>query len=281
MRRLHGITDSVEFEQARSWWWTGRPSVLQSMVLQRVGHDWTTELKVYSLEHSSNNEVSGWWNCPSLFLSTSLLVRCGLIHMTLTLWNSQQKLKIPPGMKSNFLGEVHPSDVRQSRSRSQWCFQRQIWMKRGKYEMWNKMYLLISVQFSSVSQSCPTLYLCQGVFKWSQEAIKEVDLMHILTQTHRKLSQTTNTQRTLQEDLKRHGNALLPPSGNSLSKPLEGKITNTNLLLFPLKATDFYSPHDTVCVAAWNCVSQIAILWSQINTVFLDYFLPGLFSLII
>ena len=28
----------------RSWWWTGRPSVLQSMGLQRVGHDWATEL---------------------------------------------------------------------------------------------------------------------------------------------------------------------------------------------------------------------------------------------
>ena len=27
-----------------SWWWTGRPGVLHSMGLQRVGHDWTTEL---------------------------------------------------------------------------------------------------------------------------------------------------------------------------------------------------------------------------------------------
>ena len=27
-----------------SWWWTGRPGVLQSMWLQRVGHDWATEL---------------------------------------------------------------------------------------------------------------------------------------------------------------------------------------------------------------------------------------------
>ena len=27
-----------------SWWWTGRPGVLQSMALQRVGHDWATEL---------------------------------------------------------------------------------------------------------------------------------------------------------------------------------------------------------------------------------------------
>ena len=27
-----------------SWWWTGKPGVLQSMGLQRVGHDWATEL---------------------------------------------------------------------------------------------------------------------------------------------------------------------------------------------------------------------------------------------
>ena len=28
----------------RSWWWTGRPGVLQFMGSQRVGHDWATEL---------------------------------------------------------------------------------------------------------------------------------------------------------------------------------------------------------------------------------------------
>ena len=27
-----------------SWWWTGRPGVLQSMGSQRVGHNWVTEL---------------------------------------------------------------------------------------------------------------------------------------------------------------------------------------------------------------------------------------------
>jgi len=27
-----------------SWWWTGRPGVLRFMELQRVGHDWATEL---------------------------------------------------------------------------------------------------------------------------------------------------------------------------------------------------------------------------------------------
>ena len=28
-----------------SWWWTGKPSVMQSMGSQRVRHDWETELK--------------------------------------------------------------------------------------------------------------------------------------------------------------------------------------------------------------------------------------------
>ena len=31
---------------SRSWWWTGRPGALQFMELQRVGHDWVTELNL-------------------------------------------------------------------------------------------------------------------------------------------------------------------------------------------------------------------------------------------
>ena len=30
--------------RSRSWWWTGKPGVLQSIGLQRVGQDWVTEL---------------------------------------------------------------------------------------------------------------------------------------------------------------------------------------------------------------------------------------------
>ena len=41
---LHWL-DGHECEQAsRSWWWTGRPNVLQSMGSQWVGHYWVTEL---------------------------------------------------------------------------------------------------------------------------------------------------------------------------------------------------------------------------------------------
>ena len=46
IRWLDGITDSTTWVWVNSWswWWTGRPGVLQSMGSQRVGHDWATEL---------------------------------------------------------------------------------------------------------------------------------------------------------------------------------------------------------------------------------------------
>ena len=31
---------------SRSWWWTGKPGMLQSMGLQRVRHHWKTELNI-------------------------------------------------------------------------------------------------------------------------------------------------------------------------------------------------------------------------------------------
>ena len=37
--------DGHEFwVSSRSWWWTGKPGVLQSMGSQRVRHDWATKL---------------------------------------------------------------------------------------------------------------------------------------------------------------------------------------------------------------------------------------------
>ena len=47
MRWLDSITGLMDISLSklfRSWWWTGRLGMLQSMGSLRVGHDWTTEL---------------------------------------------------------------------------------------------------------------------------------------------------------------------------------------------------------------------------------------------
>ena len=43
---LDSITDSMDMSLSitRSWWWTGKHGVLQSVGSQRIGHDWVTEL---------------------------------------------------------------------------------------------------------------------------------------------------------------------------------------------------------------------------------------------
>ena len=40
-----------------SWWWTGRPGVLQFMGLQKVGHDWATELNWYQKKLNLDTEL--------------------------------------------------------------------------------------------------------------------------------------------------------------------------------------------------------------------------------
>ena len=55
---------------SRSWWWTGRPAVLQSMGWQRVGHDWATEL-----------------NCElKIAFGTLFADGCGCVHILLIVW---------------------------------------------------------------------------------------------------------------------------------------------------------------------------------------------------
>ena len=44
MTWLDAITDWWVWASSRSWWWTGKPGLLQFMRLQRIGHIWVTEL---------------------------------------------------------------------------------------------------------------------------------------------------------------------------------------------------------------------------------------------
>ena len=63
---------------SRSWWWTGRPGVLQSMGSQRVGHDWVTELDWTYFRKSESGKTVVLFVCWSYFTAFgSLLLMIG------------------------------------------------------------------------------------------------------------------------------------------------------------------------------------------------------------
>ena len=90
---------------SQSWWWTGKPGVLQSLGSQKVRHDWATELNWtdVSTDHSLYSlwcpnfykSVCSWHKSPlsvvacllnvlsSLFMSCS---RSGISHLLKELW---------------------------------------------------------------------------------------------------------------------------------------------------------------------------------------------------
>ena len=53
MAGWHHRLDRWVWVNSGSWWWTGRPGVLQFMGSQRVGHDWATELNWITWKFSS------------------------------------------------------------------------------------------------------------------------------------------------------------------------------------------------------------------------------------
>ena len=61
MRWLDGIINSMDMRlSSRSWWWTGKPGVLQSKGLQRVGHDWVNELNWTELKNCERPTRVKW-----------------------------------------------------------------------------------------------------------------------------------------------------------------------------------------------------------------------------
>ena len=64
-----------------SWWWTGKPGVLQSMGSQRVRHDWGTELNWPVFLHGKSHRKSyflvvAWPVEASLQTSRAILPAC-------------------------------------------------------------------------------------------------------------------------------------------------------------------------------------------------------------
>ena len=63
----HGLDGRVWVNSGR-WWWTGRPGMLRFMGLQRVGHNWATELNWTELKWS--------FHCFHCYLFLSITCEC-------------------------------------------------------------------------------------------------------------------------------------------------------------------------------------------------------------
>ena len=60
---------------SRSWWWTGRPGMLQSMGLQKIGHNWVTKLDITE----QLNWTTSLWNLVEKIGLSSGQSFCGFI----------------------------------------------------------------------------------------------------------------------------------------------------------------------------------------------------------
>ena len=72
---------------SRSWWWTGRPGILQFMGSQRVGHDWVTELNwIYRCMFTGEEGNRGWnkTKMQSCSLLVSICITCTYLQETHT-----------------------------------------------------------------------------------------------------------------------------------------------------------------------------------------------------
>ena len=114
MRWLDGITNSTDivWVNSRSWWWTGKPDVLQSKWSQRVRHDWATELT----DHITKipNRTCGLHPYLSVQCLPSLLPYCVFTQLCFRNNSSTSKItmlveksKIPVQGSANQIQVIH------------------------------------------------------------------------------------------------------------------------------------------------------------------------------
>ena len=137
-----------------SWWWTGRPGVLQFMGLQRVGHNWVTELNWTDLFQHGSLQFKNF-RCSILFDA----YHCHISESSSVVFDSLQLMNytIHGIVQARILEWVAISFSRRySWPRDQVhisCIGRWILYQWAPWESQN----CSSVQFSLVTQLCPTL----------------------------------------------------------------------------------------------------------------------------
>ena len=125
-RWLDGITDSMDMSLTASgrWWRTGKPGVLQSMRLQRIGHDWASEqqeqehglaLRLFVLSlicFFSVLEFSAYRSFVSL---CRFILRCFILLVAVMnglCMKTQKSLNIQSSLDKNGAGGINLPDFR-------------------------------------------------------------------------------------------------------------------------------------------------------------------------
>ena len=112
---------------SRSWWWTERPGVLQSMGSQRIGHDWATDL-IWSLLFTAICKASPGSHFAFLpFFSMGMIlipVSCTMSWASVLpvtnymVWDSivQEKMETREWKRESERDKMHGTEVRGKRN---------------------------------------------------------------------------------------------------------------------------------------------------------------------
>ena len=114
---------------SRSWWWTGKPGVLQSMGSQRARHDWVTELdwpwllkrRLLTTRLPGNSLV---WLFYTKYIVMKLTGKTGVDK------NNQYKVKI--NNDQNWTQFYYRLNTGWNRITDWWCWKLESWKKTGK-----------------------------------------------------------------------------------------------------------------------------------------------------